>query len=223
MENAVEALKMAAAVLVFVMALGISISSFSQARQTADILIRYSDREYVTQYMEDLGTANRIVGRETIIPAISRAYKEYYKIYFYDASGNPLELFTITQNGTTTSVNVIDSTDNRITLGSNRQQENFIMALLYGRQADLTDENGNVIQYDDFVRSLNTGNSRISLPNNGICGTILSSGNKFEERFGVYYPSQAVEGAGEETEGGANVDAQTTNELKMRVISYYLQ
>ena len=28
---------------------------------------------------------------------------------------------------------------------------------------------------------------------------------------------------GEETEGGANVDAQTTNELKMRVISYYLQ
>ena len=110
MENAVDALKMAAAFLSFLLALGISISSFSQARQTADILIRYSDREYVTQYMEDLGTANRIVGRETIIPAISRAYKEYYKIYFYDASGNPLELFTITQNGTTGKVGLfVDS------------------------------------------------------------------------------------------------------------------
>lgn len=221
MENMADALKMAAAFLSFLLALGISISSFSQARQTADILIRYSDREYVTQYAEDLRTTTRIVGRETIIPAIYRVFKEYYKIYFYDASGNPLELFTITQNGgSTISVNVIDSTDQRYTLGSNRQQENFIMALLYGRNADLTDEAGNTIPYDDFIRSLNTGNSRISLPTNGICGTILSSGNKFEEKFGVYYPSQAVAGAGG---GTPTVDAQTTNELKMRVISYYLQ
>ena len=40
MENAADALKMAAAVLVFVLALGISISSFSQARYTADVLIQ---------------------------------------------------------------------------------------------------------------------------------------------------------------------------------------
>ena len=56
MENAVDALKMAAAVLTFVLALGISISSFSQARTTAQILLDYTDREYETQYAEDIGT-----------------------------------------------------------------------------------------------------------------------------------------------------------------------
>ena len=38
MENAVEALKMAAAVLTFVLALGIGMSSFSQAKQTSEII-----------------------------------------------------------------------------------------------------------------------------------------------------------------------------------------
>ena len=80
MENATDALKMAAAVLVFVMALGIGISSFSQARAAADTLISYTDRDSVTQYAEDIGTKTRFVGKETIVPTIYRAYKENYRI-----------------------------------------------------------------------------------------------------------------------------------------------
>ena len=50
MENAVDALKMAAAVLTFVMALGISISTLSQAKQTAQVLINYTENYKILFY-----------------------------------------------------------------------------------------------------------------------------------------------------------------------------
>ena len=222
MENAADALKMAAEVLLFLLALGITISSFSQARETADVLISYTDRDYVTQYVENLGTTNRVVGKETIIPTIYRAYKENYKIYFYDVSGAPLELYTIknTQTNEIKKINAIDSTQD--VLGDDWQKDNFIMALLYGKDAEseLKDRNGNPIGWEDFKTSLNTGNSVINLNNDGIYDII--SGSRFEEYFGVYYPSQAREGAGEGAEEETNPNAQTTTESKMRVISYQI-
>ena len=60
MENAAEALKMAADFLVFIIALGISISSFSQAKTTAQTLLNYTDREYEQQYVQE-STTDRIV------------------------------------------------------------------------------------------------------------------------------------------------------------------
>lgn len=221
MENAADALKMAAEVLLFILALGITISSFSQARETSEILLRYTDRDYVTQYVEDLETTERVVGIETIIPTIYRAYKENYKIYFYDVNGNPLELYKIknAQTGAITSINAIDLTQD--VLGDDWQKDNFIMALLYGKEAVTTksllkDKYGQTISWEDFNTSLNTGNSIIDLNEDGIYGIISSS--KFKEYFGVYYPSQAREGAGEGEE--ENTNAQTTTEQKMRVISY---
>ena len=46
MENAADALQMAAAVLVFVLALSISINAFGEARQTAQTILDNRDREY---------------------------------------------------------------------------------------------------------------------------------------------------------------------------------
>lgn len=221
MENVAEALKMAGEMLLFILALGVSISSFSQARETSDMLLKYTDREYVTQY-QGVGTTQRVVGEETIIPAIYRAFKENYKIYFYNTDGSPIELYTITNQQTheETSINAIDS--DRPALGEDWQKDNFIMALLYGTNAELEDRYGNTISFDDFETSLNTGNSTYHLKREGIYGTIIKS-NRFEEYFGVYYPSQAREGAGEGEDGAdANGNAQTTSESKMRVISYYI-
>lgn len=224
MENAVNALKMAAEMLLFILALGITISSFSQAKGTAETVLMYTDRDYVTQYVEGLETTERVVGIETIIPAICRAYKENYKIFFYNADGTPLELYTIENSQTheRTVVNAIDSTED--TLGEDWQKDNFIMALLYGRDAVskslLKDKNGNTItSWNDFKASLNTGYSVIDLNNDGIYGKISSS--RFKEYFGVYYPSQAREGAGEGAED-EDPNAQTTTEQKMRVISYQI-
>lgn len=59
MENIAEALKMAGAVLLFVLALSIIIVSFGQVRQSVDIIIDYKDREtfYIetSYYYESIG------------------------------------------------------------------------------------------------------------------------------------------------------------------------
>lgn len=219
MENVAEALKMAGEMLLFILALGVSISSFSQAREASDILLSYTDREYVTQY-QGVGTTQRVVGEETVIPTIYRAYKENFKIYFYEEDGSPLELYSVTNTQTydETPINVIAS--EKPALLNDWQEDNFIMALLYGTNAELKDQYGNAISFDDFETSLNTEYSIYHLNRNGIYDIIV--GNRFEEYFGVYYPTQAREGAGEGVEGeDTNLNAQTTSDEKMRVISYY--
>ena len=85
MENATDALKMAAAVLMFLLALSVTIISFGILRQTSDVVMNYKDREtaYIegNLYYETTGT-ERSVGLETILPTIERAYNENYKIIF---------------------------------------------------------------------------------------------------------------------------------------------
>ena len=79
MENAADALKMAGAVLLFVLALSVIIFSFGQVRETADTILDYKDREtsYIdgNNYYTTTGT-ERQVGLENIIPSIYRAYIE---------------------------------------------------------------------------------------------------------------------------------------------------
>lgn len=90
MENAVDALKIAFAVMVFVMALTISISSFNKVKATADIVLYSSDETNYYEYTQITGKAaeNRIVGMETIIPTLYKYYKENYTIVFRQANYN---------------------------------------------------------------------------------------------------------------------------------------
>lgn len=91
-ENITDALKMAGSVLLFVIGLSICIFTYSQARETMDIILSYSDREslsiegderyYYLANANERDTTNRYVGKETILPAIYRAYKENFKIVF---------------------------------------------------------------------------------------------------------------------------------------------
>lgn len=87
MENAAEALKMAAAMLIFVLALTISINSLTLARQTTESVLLEKDREthYINgnYYYDSTGVTTRKVGLETIIPTIYRALNENTKIIFY--------------------------------------------------------------------------------------------------------------------------------------------
>lgn len=222
MENAVDALKMAAAVLTFVLALGISISSFSQARTTAQILLDYTDREYETQYAEDIGTTERIVGKETIVPTMYRAYKENYKILFYYSDGTPIELYTKIENGAYgVKVNYIDL--EKDILGDNRQKDNFIMALLYGSKASLQRQDGSTMSFSDFSAELARNNSGITLNLIGIYDRILK-GNTFIEKFGVYY-QEDVQNTNSDTDIDDEYETNTpdVNKTKKRVISYYMQ
>lgn len=233
MENVADALKMAAGVLVFVMALGIAISSFSEAKQTADVLIQYNDREYSTQYAKDTGSTNRIVGAETIIPTIYRSYKEKYKIVFYEADGvTPLMLYeqwNYAENKYD-QINYIDL-ENQDALPDDRYKENFIMVLLYGNKAKLKDPNGNVVEdyYDTFINEELNKNTRpalfkFDLNPSGIYDII--EGENFEEKFGVYYQEDVVNSSTDTGNDGTEIDGEydsstpEANKNKARVITY---
>lgn len=94
MENAVDALKIAFAVMVFTMALTLAISTFSQARETSEAVLFMNDKtnyyswEDDSNYYEVNGTGDivykseRIVGIEAIIPTLYRYYKENYTVIF---------------------------------------------------------------------------------------------------------------------------------------------
>ena len=129
MENAVDALKMAGAVLIFVIALSISIVSFGQVRQASDVILNYKDRETVyidgDYYYEATGT-ERTVGLETIIPSIYRAYNEQYKIVFQFADGRPIYK-CIYSSGNSVERSVLDSAfeyDRAVITTEDRNQNN---------------------------------------------------------------------------------------------------
>ena len=106
MENAVDALKIAFAVFVLVMALSLAMYMFTQARETADIVLQSSDITGYMDYTSELqeGTtvngSDRIVGLETIIPTLYKYYKENYTVIFLEEDGSPLELYQTQTNVT---------------------------------------------------------------------------------------------------------------------------
>ena len=93
MENAVEALKIAGAVLMFVLALTLSISSLSQANQSVSSITNMYDKEAQYEYVKPSNDLDRIVGIETIVPTMYEAYEENIKIIFKDKNGNALPIY----------------------------------------------------------------------------------------------------------------------------------
>jgi len=86
MENVTEALKIAFGFMMFVLALGLSMFSFSQATQAVDSIITMKDREMQYTYVQPASDSNRIVGVETIVPTMYKAYKENFRIEFYNGT-----------------------------------------------------------------------------------------------------------------------------------------
>ena len=100
MENAVDALKMAFAIFVFIMALSLTIYMFTMARETSDIVLQSSDVTALMEYTEvsDMIGEDRIVGLETIIPTLYKYYKENYTVIFRNSDGTPLKLYETQTN-----------------------------------------------------------------------------------------------------------------------------
>lgn len=90
MENATEALMMAFAVLVFVIALTVAITSFNQVKAISDVVLYSKDETNYYDYQGATGKAaqNRIVGLETIIPTLYKYYKENYTVVFRQGNYN---------------------------------------------------------------------------------------------------------------------------------------
>ena len=194
MENIAEALKMAGAVLLFVLALSIIIVSFGQVRQSVDIIIDYKDREtfYIetSYYYKSIGN-ERTVSFETIIPSVFRAYLENYQIVF---DGITKPIYKIKKNdGTTVSKYSLDLEVEKLASGDEQKGE-FLSGILYhdfsisGKQ--IFEKKFNNISLDD-------------------CESIYDqlSGKTITESLGVYYQ--------DDSENEPNV-----NKVKKRVITY---
>lgn len=206
MENAAEALKMAAAVLIFVLALSISINAFGEARIASKTILDYKDREYDYTYVEGSDTTQRIVGVDSIVPSIYKAYKENYKIVFENVSG--LEDGVYERNDE--PVYSIDL-QNEV-LGTNTQKEQFIMAILYG---DMYEEYGTVKQR--FEKNMG-----ITLYSEGIYDKIKNRRRGLKENLGVYYQEETptVNDDGSLEASDSNADVPDANKTTKRVITY---
>lgn len=100
MDDAVQALIMAFSVLVFVIALSVSMMLIGQARNTSDILTQYSD---LTAFYDNIQLDNsegveeteRIVGLDTVVPTLYRYYKENFCVKIYDVDNTLLQIFDV--------------------------------------------------------------------------------------------------------------------------------
>lgn len=224
MENAADALHMAADVLIFVIAVSIAIIAFGQARRTADVILDVRDREteYINgDYYYDASNYKRQVGLETIIPSITRAYLENYKIVFeglgeepiyeiktFDGSPRPkkysLDLITYDKGNVTNQIN-------NVVLGNNDKKIEFLHAILYRefKSGDVyvkPGEAGYTAAKDYFETTY-----RIELPSDTPLykrlKEKLDSGSTIEESLGVYYQSDSEE-------------EPDVNKTKKRIITY---
>ena len=106
MENAVDALKIAFAVIVFVMSFSLAMFLYNRAMDTSKIVLHSSDITSFIEYKnyDDMlyptnpngivnERGNRIVGLNTIIPTLYKYYKENYTVIFRNVDGSYMELY----------------------------------------------------------------------------------------------------------------------------------
>lgn len=224
MENAADALKMAAAVLIFVLAISIAILSFGQVRQTADTVLNYKDRElsYIDgkYYYEASGT-ERSVSLETIIPTVFRVYLENYKVVFENL-GKPLYKIKTTyvgDNGLKTETiekRTLDLETNQgtkyqnVVLANDDQKSEFLCGILY---RDFR------ISQTEFEKKFN-----VSLDG---CSSLYDqltelNGKIITEHLGVYYQNGDSQDD-DLQDDDSKVQVPDVNKTEKRIITYKIQ
>lgn len=130
MENAVEALKMAGFMLLFIIALSITMITLTQAKTTADSLVKNQDRQQSYQYIEVTGDLSKSLSRTVtladIIPTLYRYAQEDYAVQFYTSSDSPLYIYESGQikNGVPVKKNDLDlDTEHWIENGETRYED----------------------------------------------------------------------------------------------------
>ena len=135
-------------------------------------------------------------GVESIIPSIYKSYKENYKIIFNINELNGIGLYRkINESGIAEPVYEIDLEEE--VLGSDSEKEEFIIAILYGK---------NKISSEAQKRFVDRN---IVLNSDGIYDIILNK--EFVENLGVYYQEEV---------GGVDVSTPDSDKTLKRVITY---
>lgn len=231
MENAVDSLKIAFGVLIFTVALSISISTFSNARRAIVGITTIKDKTQEYVYLEPSTTSNRDVGIETIIPALYKAYSENYRVEFWvkDSAGTEKKLILYSRRNVEAreknweEVNYIDLIDENF--GSESLAIDHLNALLtnghtkfyinaskaYGVK-DISaykryNSTNTILLYDEEIGSKS---GDIAIGSEGLYEFLKDK--KFEERLGEYYQEDKSE--------GKVSDTLEINKTKKRIITY---
>lgn len=92
MENATDALLIAFAVLVFIIALSVTLTTLSKAKSTADIVLFYSDRENFQTLLpsdpDNVKDGGRVVDVDTVIATIERCAKEKFSVKIIESTSS---------------------------------------------------------------------------------------------------------------------------------------
>ena len=230
MENATQALELGFGVLIFVMALTLSISTFSSASLAITNVISNEDKTQRYVYVTEANgngvdqNNNRIVGVESIIPTMYKAYKENFKVLFLDQNGNPLILYYKTRNssketeivdgesvtllprekddyGEEIEINFVDLEEE--VLGGVEDAVKHLDFILYGNR------------YQQIDRKFYTKFKRQIYYEDGLYNFLV--GKQFVEILGEYYQEDADAGMEIPESQVAQV-----NKTKKRVITYQL-
>lgn len=120
MENITEALKMAAAILLFVGALSLTIATFTKVRQTSSAVMENSEKN-ISFYDNIDYSSEKIVGLETVVTNCYLYYKNYNTILFYTGhlDGNSLVIDEKMPLYNTESLPVDDDKTGRKKINSN--------------------------------------------------------------------------------------------------------
>lgn len=213
MENATEALRMAGGVLIFLLALSISINAFSQSRQGIDNLVLYSDREFLSTYVEQNKGTQRIVGAESIVPTIYRAYKENIKIEFLsddfqkNATGC-LYMVKDYEGRNPTYMTTIDLEDE--THGDEMLKEYYLRKILFASEIIVKQLYQNEDRDSDYTNCQSKISGNLAFNSRGLYDRLTSSRKQYVEKLGVFY-------RGEEN---GTTDKSTINKTEKKVITY---
>ena len=231
MENAVDALKIAFALFVFIMALSITIFMFNMAKETGDIVLASSDVTAFMEYKEQdiKGTivkdGDRIVGLETIIPTLYKYYKERYTVVFMNADGKPLTIYeskTIPALWSTNYKNkYYNETDKLYVCSFDIEEETRRHEPWVGSASSCKENLDKFLSGGTFIdpsggKSYNYGSSVDIKHDWGNKGFIEQFKNtKFRESLGEYIVNEIDEATSGDTSATANVEPKTK-----RVIIY---
>ncbi|MBQ2835542.1 MAG: hypothetical protein IJE68_01740 [Clostridia bacterium] len=200
MENAVEALKIAFAVMMFVLALTLSISSFSQASSAIQSIANMRDRETEYTYVNPSEDLTRTVGIETVVTSMYRAFEENIVIYFMqNDAGTPLPLYYDTE---TTGKVKKDNKGNPIKVAcielsnegfASKEQAQEHLDIILGGEKVLKEKSQDV--KNKYINKL--------IHTNGLYKYLKNA--QFTEHLGEYYEGEGA------------------SQIKKRVITYVLQ
>lgn len=190
MEDAVQALKMAFAVFVFVIAISVAFYVISKAKATSETIFYVSDKTNYYDNVESNSNVTRTVGLETVIPTLYRYYRENFMVQIMKSDGTILQVFD-----TTTEWEVSNAAK---VIANKRNDRQKILISLYGDKNEptnmfgapwvgTTDEDAKA-RIDLYIKGGKgyINNALVDYTNNGLFSNGIKETTQFEEIFTEY-------------------------------------